>query len=139
MAKLIWDAVGTHWYEAGVSKGVLYPMSVDSNNKPTYGSGVTPILTNGLSVMVPRTSALVSVLVSRLGSPLVCAIGPNRATTLTLRSMMATRFIWFITALRLLLTGSMKPSMTLLMRSPSAGSIPATLWRSPALLPLPRS
>ena len=39
MAKLIWDAVGTHWYEAGVSKGVLYPMSVDSN-KPTYGSGV---------------------------------------------------------------------------------------------------
>ena len=40
MAKLIWDAVGTHWYEAGVSKGVLYPMSVDSNNKPVYGSGV---------------------------------------------------------------------------------------------------
>lgn len=40
MAKLIWDAVGTHWYEAGVSHGVLYPMSVDSNNKPTYGNGV---------------------------------------------------------------------------------------------------
>lgn len=40
MAKLVWDAVGTHWYEAGVSNGVLYPMSVDSSNKPIYGAGV---------------------------------------------------------------------------------------------------
>ena len=40
MAKLVWDAVGTRWYEAGVSKGVLYPMSVNANNQPVYGTGV---------------------------------------------------------------------------------------------------
>lgn len=32
---LVWDAVGTHWYETGVSHGVLYPMS-----NGTYGTGV---------------------------------------------------------------------------------------------------
>lgn len=37
---LVWDAVGSHWYEAGVSHGVLYPMSKDSSGAPVYGSGV---------------------------------------------------------------------------------------------------
>lgn len=37
---LVWDAVGTHWYEAGVSHGVLYPMTKDSSGKPIYGAGV---------------------------------------------------------------------------------------------------
>ncbi len=40
MAVLVWDAVGTHWYEAGVSKGVLYPMTKDAQGKPVYGTGV---------------------------------------------------------------------------------------------------
>ena len=32
---LVWDAVGTHWYETGVSHGVLYPMAAG-----VYGDGV---------------------------------------------------------------------------------------------------
>ena len=32
---LVWDAVGTHWYETGISHGVLYPMT-----NGTYGDGV---------------------------------------------------------------------------------------------------
>lgn len=32
---LAWDAVGTHWYETGISRGVLYPMSAGA-----YGDGV---------------------------------------------------------------------------------------------------
>lgn len=43
---LTWDEVGSHWYEAGVSHGVLYPMTKDSNNKPVYGTGV---VWNGLT------------------------------------------------------------------------------------------
>ena len=43
---LAWDEVGSHWYEAGVSHGVLYPMTKDSNGKPVYGTGV---VWNGLT------------------------------------------------------------------------------------------
>lgn len=32
---LVWDAVGTHWYETGISHGVLYPMT-----SGVYGNGV---------------------------------------------------------------------------------------------------
>lgn len=40
MSKLVWDAIGTHWYEAGVSHGVLYPVSIGTNGKPEYTKGV---------------------------------------------------------------------------------------------------
>lgn len=43
---LKWDEVGSHWYEAGVSHGVLYPMTKDTSGKPVYGSGV---VWNGLT------------------------------------------------------------------------------------------
>lgn len=45
-ATLVWDEVGSHWFETGVSKGVLYPMSKDSNGKPKYDKGV---VWNGLT------------------------------------------------------------------------------------------
>ena len=32
---LVWDAAGTHWYETGISHGVLYPMT-----NGVYGDGV---------------------------------------------------------------------------------------------------
>lgn len=34
---LVWDAIGSHWYETGVSHGVLYPID---NTTHTYGKGV---------------------------------------------------------------------------------------------------
>lgn len=37
---LHWDGVGERWYETGISRGVLYPMTTDNNGKPIYGSGV---------------------------------------------------------------------------------------------------
>lgn len=43
MAKLIWDAAGARFFETGVSKGVLYPMS---STPGTYAKGVA---WNGLS------------------------------------------------------------------------------------------
>lgn len=36
MSKLVWDAAGEHYYESGVSQGVLYPQNSDG----TYGAGV---------------------------------------------------------------------------------------------------
>lgn len=36
MAKLVWDAVGSRFYETGVRRGVLYPM----NDSGAYGVGV---------------------------------------------------------------------------------------------------
>ena len=43
MAKLVWDQSGSRFYETGVSKGVLYPMS---STPGTYAAGVA---WNGLS------------------------------------------------------------------------------------------
>lgn len=43
MAKLVWDQSGSRFYETGVSKGVLYPMSITPG---TYAEGVA---WNGLS------------------------------------------------------------------------------------------
>ena len=43
MSKIIWDASGKHFYETGVSKGVLYPMS------DTPGEYATGVAWNGLS------------------------------------------------------------------------------------------
>lgn len=41
MARIIWDALGEHFYETGVSKGVLYLASTDSvSGKTTYPKGV---------------------------------------------------------------------------------------------------
>ena len=37
---LKWDEVGSHWYETGISHGVLYPMTKDNAGKPAYGAGV---------------------------------------------------------------------------------------------------
>lgn len=42
MAKLVWDAVGEHFYETGLTKGVLYPQKADG----TYNNGV---VWNGLT------------------------------------------------------------------------------------------
>lgn len=42
MAKLVWDAVGEHFYETGLTKGVLYPQKTDG----TYDTGV---VWNGLT------------------------------------------------------------------------------------------
>lgn len=42
MAKLVWDAVGEHYYETGLTKGVLYPQNTDG----TYPKGV---VWNGLT------------------------------------------------------------------------------------------
>jgi hypothetical protein len=50
MAKLVWDAAGSHFYETGVSKGVLYPMSATAG---TYGKGVA---WNGLSSVTESPS-----------------------------------------------------------------------------------
>ena len=36
MSKLVWDAIGSRYYETGVDRGVLYPMSDDG----TYETGV---------------------------------------------------------------------------------------------------
>lgn len=44
MAKLIWDAVGEHYYGIGVSKGVLFPMNANG----TYANGVA---WNGLTAV----------------------------------------------------------------------------------------
>lgn len=44
MSKLIWDAVGEHFYGIGVSKGVLFPMNADG----TYATGVA---WNGLTAV----------------------------------------------------------------------------------------
>lgn len=44
MSKLIWDAVGEHYYGIGVSKGVLFPMNADG----TYANGVA---WNGLTAV----------------------------------------------------------------------------------------
>ena len=42
MAKLVWDAVGEHFYETGLTKGVLYPQKAEG----TYDNGV---VWNGLT------------------------------------------------------------------------------------------
>ena len=42
MAKLVWDAVGEHFYETGLTKGVLYPQKAAG----TYNNGV---VWNGLT------------------------------------------------------------------------------------------
>lgn len=42
MTKLVWDAVGEHYYETGLTKGVLYPQKADG----TYPKGV---VWNGLT------------------------------------------------------------------------------------------
>lgn len=42
---LKWDEMGSHWYETGVSHGVLYPVTT-SGNVSTYGTGV---VWNGLT------------------------------------------------------------------------------------------
>lgn len=39
MAKLVWDVEGEHFYETGISKGVLYPRS-SSGSGTTWGTGV---------------------------------------------------------------------------------------------------
>lgn len=44
MSKLIWDAVGEHYYGIGVSKGVLFPMNANG----TYANGVA---WNGLTAV----------------------------------------------------------------------------------------
>lgn len=44
MSKLIWDAVGEHYYGIGVSKGVLFPMNANG----TYATGVA---WNGLTAV----------------------------------------------------------------------------------------
>lgn len=47
MAQLKWDEAGQHWFEAGVSHGVLYPISINSTTgKPQYDKGV---VWNGLT------------------------------------------------------------------------------------------
>ena len=46
MSKLIWDKTGERFYETGVSKGVLYPMSTTTPG--TYGKGVA---WNGLTAV----------------------------------------------------------------------------------------
>lgn len=50
MAKLVWDKAGEHFYETGVSHGVLYPMS-DTQGK--YDKGVA---WNGLSSVTESPS-----------------------------------------------------------------------------------
>ena len=50
MAKLIWDKTGEHFYETGVSHGVLYPMSEVPG---TYGNGVA---WNGLTTVTESPS-----------------------------------------------------------------------------------
>ena len=50
MAKLVWDKAGEHFYETGVSHGVLYPMS-DAQGK--YDKGVA---WNGLSSVAESPS-----------------------------------------------------------------------------------
>lgn len=50
MAKLIWDKTGEHFYETGVSHGVLYPMS---DVPGTYGKGVA---WNGLTTVTESPS-----------------------------------------------------------------------------------
>ena len=37
MSKLVWDAIGKHFYETGTEHGVLYPMAADGE---TYAAGV---------------------------------------------------------------------------------------------------
>lgn len=44
MAKLVWDATGEHFYETGVSKGVIYPQAADGS----YPSGAA---WNGLTAV----------------------------------------------------------------------------------------
>lgn len=50
MAKLVWDKAGEHFYETGVSHGVLYPMS---DTPGTYDKGVA---WNGLSTVTESPS-----------------------------------------------------------------------------------
>lgn len=50
MAKLVWDKSGEHFYETGVSHGVLYPMS---ETPGTYDKGVA---WNGLSAVTESPS-----------------------------------------------------------------------------------
>lgn len=50
MAKLVWDKSGEHFYETGVSHGVLYPMS---ETPGTYDNGVA---WNGLSAVTESPS-----------------------------------------------------------------------------------
>lgn len=38
MAKLVWDQIGTHFYETGTDHGVVYPTLLDNNRG--YGGGV---------------------------------------------------------------------------------------------------
>lgn len=40
MSKLVWDKVGDHFYETGVDKVVLFPMSGESSSDSAYGEGV---------------------------------------------------------------------------------------------------
>lgn len=40
MPKLTWDQVGKRYYEAGTSKGVLFPMIVSGESAGTYAAGV---------------------------------------------------------------------------------------------------
>ncbi len=46
MSKLVWDKAGEHFYETGVSKGVLYTASISGTSGYTYSKGVA---WNGLS------------------------------------------------------------------------------------------
>lgn len=46
MSKIVWDAAGAHFYETGVSKGVLYPADATASTTHYFGEGVA---WNGLS------------------------------------------------------------------------------------------
>lgn len=48
MAKLVWDKIGERFFEAGVSQGVLYPISTETATAGTYPKGVA---WNGLTAV----------------------------------------------------------------------------------------
>lgn len=53
MAKLVWDAVGEHYYETGVDHGVLYVVDETKTDDNKYGKG---IVWNGLTTVSENPS-----------------------------------------------------------------------------------
>ena len=43
MSKLVWDKAGERFYETGVNKGVLYPLSAGAYNKGVAWNGLTAV------------------------------------------------------------------------------------------------
>ena len=43
MSKLVWDKAGERYYETGVNKGVLYPLSAGAYNKGVAWNGLTAV------------------------------------------------------------------------------------------------